>query len=60
MGIFAMSSSSPRVEKQGRGWRTPAALGPRPGGTAAAGEEGEWRRAAWGLIPSLDLRDGGT
>ena len=25
------------------------ALGPRPGGTAAVGEEGEWRRAAWGV-----------
>jgi len=31
MGIFALSSSSPRAEKQGRGWHMPAAaLGRRP------------------------------
>ena len=31
MGIFALSSSSPRAEKQGRGWHTPAAaLGRQP------------------------------
>ena len=59
MGIFALSSSSPRAEKQGRGgarrwhWARGLEARRRP---ERRGNGGGWCE---GLIPSLDLRDGG-
>ena len=60
MGIFAMSSSSPRAEKQGRGWHTPAAaLGRRPGARERLWSEGKERGRREGPIPGRSLARGG-
>jgi len=60
MGIFALSSSSPRAEKQGRGWHTPAAaLGRRPGARERLWSEGNERGRREGPIPGRGSARGG-
>jgi hypothetical protein len=58
MGIFALSSSSPRAEEQGRGVAHAGGTGPAAWRHGGGGEEGEWRSAAWGVdsLPRFEGR----